>query len=122
MQWRNECTIVLMYIFSRTSLFQLAERVGRQLPPSMLDGLRSDITKVADTLRFKLSIIVPKLSWSFKLIQKNIQQDEQCSLNRSEVSLLVPNRAGSAEPEVAEAAKWLLSDGDLGFGLLIIIN
>ena len=32
---------------------------------------------------------------------------------RSEVSILVPNGVGSAEPEVAEAARWLLSDGDL---------
>jgi len=61
---------------------QLAERVGGQLPPSMLEGLGSDIAKVADTLR-------------------------------SEVSILVPNGVGSAEPEVAEAARWLLSDGDL---------
>jgi len=61
---------------------QLAERVGGQLPPSMLEGLGSDIAKVADTLR-------------------------------SEVSILVPTGVGSAEPEVAEAARWLLSDGDL---------
>jgi len=61
---------------------QLAERVGGQLPPSMLEGLGSDIAKVAHTLR-------------------------------SEVSILVPNGVGSAEPEVAEAARWLLSDGDL---------
>ena len=39
---------------------------------------------------------------------------------RSEVSILVPNGVGSAEPEVAEAARWLLSDGDLRFGLLIM--
>lgn len=61
---------------------QLAERVGGQLPPSMLEGLGSDIAQVAGTLR-------------------------------SEVSILVPNGVGSAEPEVAEAARWLLSDGDL---------
>ena len=40
----NEC------FCSRFSL-QLAERVGGQLPPSMLEGLGSDIAKVADTLR-----------------------------------------------------------------------
>ena len=33
---------------------QLAERVGGQLPPSMLEGLGSDIAKVADTLRYEL--------------------------------------------------------------------
>ena len=39
-----------MSSFTRFSL-QLAERVGGQLPPSMLEGLGSDIAKVADTLR-----------------------------------------------------------------------
>jgi len=61
---------------------QLAERVGGQLPPGMLEGLGADIAKVAHTLR-------------------------------SEVSILVPSGVGAAEPEVAEAARWLLSDGDL---------
>ena len=40
---------------------QLAERVGGQLPPSMLEGLGSDIAKVADTLRSEISILVPEL-------------------------------------------------------------
>ena len=39
---------------------------------------------------------------------------------RSEVSILVPNGVGSAEPEVAEAARWLLSDGDLRSVFLLL--
>ena len=46
-------------VFSHTFFHQLAERVGGQLPPSMLEGLGSDIAKVADTLRFEISILVP---------------------------------------------------------------
>ena len=39
-------------VLSCTSLSQLAERVGGQLPPSMLDWLGSDIAKVTETLRY----------------------------------------------------------------------
>ena len=90
------------------------------MPPSMLEGLGSDIAKVADTLRYKLSIIVPKLSWSCKLSNCYRIPFSKMNTLRSEVSILVPNGVGSAEPEVAEAARWLLSDGDLRFGLLIM--
>ena len=38
---------------------QLAERVGGQLPPGMLEGLGADIAKVAHTLRWDtMSIFV----------------------------------------------------------------
>ena len=39
-------------VLSCTSLSQLAERVGGQLPPSLLDWLGADIAKVTETLRY----------------------------------------------------------------------
>ena len=51
-----------IYFFLTHHFFhQLAERVGGQLPPSMLEGLGSDIAKVADTLRSEITILVPEL-------------------------------------------------------------
>ena len=103
-------------VFSCSSLFQLAEKVGGQLPPSMLEGFGSDIAKVAHTLRYRHTIIVPKLSWSCKLSNCYRITFSKMNTFRSEVSILVPNGVGSAEPEVAEAARWLLGDGDLRLG------
>ena len=61
--WKIMCTRVdiVSNVLSHTHHFfhQLAERVGGQLPPSMLEGLGSDIAKVADTLRSEISILVP---------------------------------------------------------------
>ena len=50
-----------MYFITHHNFHQLAERVGGQLPPSMLEGLGSDIAKVADTLRSELFTLLPKL-------------------------------------------------------------
>ena len=49
-----------MYVITHHNFHQLAERVGGQLPPSMLEGLGSDIAKVADTLRSELFTLLPK--------------------------------------------------------------
>jgi len=41
---------------------------------------------------------------------------------RSEVSILVPSGVGAADPEVAEAARWLLGDGDLGAAMEEVVE
>ena len=50
---------------------QLAERVGGQLPPGMLEGLGGDIAKVAHTLRWDMMSTLDQYYWLL-LILSNI--------------------------------------------------